>query len=79
MIAPTSPPPPWAAGLPGDKNHRQFSPLSKASINRALDGISANDLEREVAQLVGRVHGVQSAFRVVAGFRDLNPDQLKLW
>jgi len=47
-----------------------FSSLSPASVDLALDSISATDLEREVAHLVCRVNSPRSALRVVAGFRD---------
>ena len=46
-----------------------FSSLSPASIDLALDGISATDLEREVVHLVCRVNSPRSAFRVVAEYR----------
>ena len=70
MITTSPTPPPWVAGSPGDKNHRRLhmASLSPASVDLALDGISATDLEREVVHLVCRVHSPRSALRVVAGF-----------
>lgn len=77
MITTAPPPPPWVAGLPGDKNHRQLhmASLSPASVDLALDGISASELERRVAHLVCRVNSPRSALRVVAGFRKAKQEQ----
>lgn len=52
-----------------------FSYLSPASVDLALDSISASDLEREVAHLVCRVNSPRSALRVIAGFRAVSKEQ----
>ena len=53
----------------GMKERNGFATLSPASIDLALDSISANDLEREVVHLVCRVNSPRSALRVVAEYR----------
>lgn len=39
------------------------------TVDMALNSIGASDLEREVVQLVCRVHGPRSALRVVGEYR----------
>ena len=51
------------------KEQKGVASLSPASIDLALDSISANDLEREVVHLVCRVYSPRSALRVVAEYR----------
>lgn len=48
-------------------------------LDLALQRISANEIESEAAHTVFRVYGINSARRVVDGFRDANPKQLNLW
>lgn len=75
----TAPPSPRAVGSPGsisrpcgDDQHRRHSSLLPpiASVELALDQIAANEVERRVALLVGRVKGKAAAMRVVRMFRE---------
>ncbi len=52
------------------QSRKDFASLSPASVDLALDSISANDLEREVVHLVCKVNSPRSALRVVAEYRD---------
>lgn len=74
-------PPPWAAGAPGAKHHRPLSLSPQSQLALALDAISANEVEREVADLVCRVRGTAAAIRVIRGFREpeYTGPQLNLW
>ncbi len=67
MITTSPTPPSWVAGSPGDKNHRRLhmASLSPASVDLALDGISASELEREVVHLV--LPGEQPQKRLAGG------------
>lgn len=80
MPAVNQAPSPWAAGLPGAKHHRQeYPPPSPiASVELALARIRANEVEREVAHLVRRVHGIEAALRVIRSFREPEGPQLNL-
>lgn len=62
----------------GMKERNGFSALSPASIDLALDGISANDLEREVVHLVCRVNSPRSALRVMAARQDSTQHMVRL-
>lgn len=82
IAAATKAPSPWAAGSPGKKHHRHVASLSPmASVELALDRIGADEVEREVAHLVRRVHGAEAALRVIRAFREpeYTGPQRKLW
>jgi len=56
------------------KERHNFATLSPASVDLALDGISANELERRVVHLVCKVNSPRSALRVVAEYRASRKD-----
>jgi len=61
--------------MPEMRERKGFASLSPASVDLALDSISADDLEREVVHLVCKVNSPRSALRVVAEYRAARKEQ----